>query len=370
MKKFDDIFKIYSEEVPARDEDEGHKPNQVREKYAEIIEAAGLDNRLLRVDYTKETIPVAERLKRVSLRTGYVIPDDSVRFVVDLLKKHTSSDYQSIRRADFSDASGKELKKIVDGFTAMLRQLGYPLTVIVEQKRIMEKRFHLKSHLALEKIQEECQNLIKQAESYVDGSVNMNADDKDCFLQYMASSLAELGDYMARVHEAYADTRADELYDLASAEAENISMKDIALDYQEAEAINADEELQEWIRKRNEIIGYYDFVKNKRKEFNAINERINARLQKHHEAVYGVKEPDAEERMILRHPMDILYEAILYVEDDSPEMQEYRCERLAKTREQIEFESEEARRMLARLDEEFRKRKEAHDAAASGNTEP
>lgn len=46
MKKFEDIFRIYSEEVPARSEDEGHKPNQVREKYAEIIEIVGLDNRL------------------------------------------------------------------------------------------------------------------------------------------------------------------------------------------------------------------------------------------------------------------------------------------------------------------------------------
>ena len=357
MKKFDDIFKIYSEEVPARDEDGGHKPNQVGEKYAEISEATGLDNRLLRVDYTKETIPVDERLKRVSIRTGYVIPDDSVRFVVDLLKKHTSSDYQSIRRADFSDASGKELKEIVDGFTAMLRQLGYPCTVIVEQKRIMEKRFHLKSHLALEKIQEECQNLIKQAESYVDGSVNMNADDEDCFLQYMASSLAGFGDYMARVHEAYADTRSDELYDLASVEAENINMEEIALDCQVAEAINADEELQEWIRKRNEIIGYYDFVKNKRKEFNAINERINERIQEHHMAVYGTKEADAETRMFLRHPIDVLYESIVYVEDDMPEMQEDRCKRLVKTREQIKLESEEAKRMLARFDEEVRKRK-------------
>ena len=30
MKKFEDIFRIYSEEVPARSEDEGHKPNQVQ----------------------------------------------------------------------------------------------------------------------------------------------------------------------------------------------------------------------------------------------------------------------------------------------------------------------------------------------------
>ena len=40
-----------------------------------------------------------------------------------------------------------------------------------------------------------------------------------------------------------------------------------------------------------------------------------------------------------------------------PEMQEDRCKRLVKTREQIKLESEEAKRMLARFDEEVRKRK-------------
>ena len=355
MKKFEDIFRIYSEEVPARSEDEGHKPNQVREKYAEIIEIVGLDNRLLRVDYRNETIPVDERLKSVSVKTGYVIPEGSVKFVVDLLKKHTSSEYKSIRKADFSKVSGKELEGIVNGFTKMLSQLGYPLMVVEEQKRIMEKRFQLKSHLALEKIQEECRKLIKQAESYVGSSSDMTTDDEDCFLQYMASSLTGLGNYMESIHEAYEDSRLDERLKLTKEKDKNISKEDIILEYQENEAINADSELQEWVHKLIEIIGCYDFVKNKRKDFNVINERIKERLMQHHKDVYGDRNVETETQMILRRPMDVLYEAIIYTEND--DLQEYRCKRLAETREQIEFESEEAKQLVEKVYAEFYKGK-------------
>lgn len=85
MKNFDDVFKIYNSTFPAT-KAEDHKPNQVREKYAEIIEAAGLDGRLLRIDYSKETRTVSECLKSCTEKTAYVIPDESMDFVVSVIK--------------------------------------------------------------------------------------------------------------------------------------------------------------------------------------------------------------------------------------------------------------------------------------------
>lgn len=113
MKNFDDVFKIYNSTFPAT-KAEDHKPNQVREKYAEIIEAAGLDGRLLRIDYSKETRTVSECLKSCTEKTAYIIPDESVDFVVSVIKKHTSNDYKHIRRGDFKLASREELLGLVE----------------------------------------------------------------------------------------------------------------------------------------------------------------------------------------------------------------------------------------------------------------
>ena len=99
----------------------------------------------------------------------------------------------------------------------------------------------------------------------------------------------------------------------------------------------------------------YEFVKNKRKDFNVINERIKDRLMQHHKDVYGDRNVETETQMILRRPMDVLYEAIIYTEND--DLQEYRCKRLAETREQIEFESEEAKQLVEKVYAEFYKGK-------------
>lgn len=55
----------------------------------------------------------------------------------------------------------------------------------------------------------------------------------------MVSAIAGLREHLAEVYSAYSDTRSEELSKYASIEAENISMEDIELDYQEQELLQS-----------------------------------------------------------------------------------------------------------------------------------
>ena len=368
MKNFDDVFKIYNSTFPAT-KAEDHKPNQVREKYTEIIEAAGLDGRLLPIDYSKETRTVSECLKSCTEKTVYVIPDESVDFVVSVIKKHISNDYKHIRRGDFKLVSKKELLGLVEGFTKMLFGLGYPLYIIIEQREAIEKRFYLKIHGAMDDIVRESNSLIKDAELRIEDFLCLNRDDRACFLSYMASAIAGLREHLAEVYSAYSDTRSEELSKHASIEAENISMEDIELDYQESELIAHDDELQELIRERDKIIGSYGFVKSKRKEYAVVNVRIQNRMAEHHKTVYGCTDFE-EKELTLKHPTQVLHEAVTYVNEESNEaFENFNLNRLAKSREQIDFESAEAGAFIKKMEENFKRRREESQFAQSNHQE-
>lgn len=367
MVGFDTVFNMYCDRYPAKKNAE-HKPNQVREKYAEIIEASGLDGRLLRFDYTNEKRTVDECMQDVNDKTAYVIPDESVEFVISILASHTSRDYKNIRRGDFDKVSGIELKKLVDGFVKMLFLLGYSIVTVREQQNAMQRRFNLNAHISLDKIKEECDALMKQSMSYLGISFDLNKDDQACFLEYIASLLTGVRSYISQVYSVYSDIRSDEIYEIANEEADNISADDIEKDYLESEAISSDEELQSLIEKRMEIIGRYDFVKNKRQEYAVVNEKINQRLRQHHMSIYGDYH-ETDDKMVVKHPMNVLYEAITYVgEGLGEEFERIELEKLAKSKEQIAFESAEAKELIKRIDEAFCKRREAQNHDSSINT--
>lgn len=355
MKTFEDIFNQYSEEVKAKSDDGEHKLGQIREKYTELIDAAGIDKRMLKSSCVDNPKEYEKQLALIKDVTPYLIPDESASFVVELLKKHTSKDFKRIRRGDFSEASGKELKWLVDGFTQLLYSLGYPIYAVLEQKNKMEERFHLKRHMALERIRNECDELIKQAESYTGLNFQLNDDDQDYFLPYMASAIAGLREHLAFVHSAYSDIRSDEIYDLALEESKNLTIEDMEKDAEETEAIVNDKELQELIKQRDELVGSYDFVKNKRKAYHILSMKIEAILDRHHQEVYGssIKKGD---RIILKHPIQVLIEALTYVADCS-DYENFQLQQLAKSREQIEYERKEAETMMKEMEARFCKRK-------------
>ena len=351
MKAFDDIYKLYSEVVKTKNKDTFHKPGQVREKYTEIITAMGIDCRMLKITIEKGD-DVVTKLKSVSNVTAYIFPDDSVEFVVELLKKHTSSDFKKIRKGDFSQASAEELQWLIEGITKLLKGLGYPSYIVMQQKLIMEKHCNLKIHLAIDDIEEACEQIIEQANKYTELDFSLNNADQTCFLSFMASSIKGLSNYLATVYTTFSDIRSEEIYKLALKECKTLSREDIIRDLKKSEMISQDEELSKWFEQRNRIIGEHNFVKNKLKAYNIVNERINQRLEQIHIKVYGT--PDVEESvMILKHPSRILLEAVMYAENLEDN---YDSLLLARTKEQADFDAREASEFLAEFDAEYSKK--------------
>ena len=121
MKSFEDSFILCCAEVDSKDKDTTHKPGQVREKFTEIIAAVGMDGNMLKVNI-EEGDDIDAKLAAVTNATPYVIPDKSAEFVLEILKKHTSSDFKKIRRGDFQKATLEELLWLINGFTEMLAE--------------------------------------------------------------------------------------------------------------------------------------------------------------------------------------------------------------------------------------------------------
>ena len=354
MKSFDDVFTRYCAEVEAKDHDTTHKPGQVREKFTEIISTVGIDGRMLKVNI-EEGDDIDAKLAAVTNATPYVIPDESVEFVLGILKKHISPEFKKIRRGDFQEASIDELIWLINGFTEMLAGLGYSKSQIMQQRLLMEKRSDVRIHASLDDIRKACKEILEQAEDYSHFGMNLNHDDRACFLSFIASSLRGLSNHLAEVHSAYSDIRADELYDIASKESEKISAEDIALDIQEAELIAEDKELQDLIKARDQIVGEYGFVKNKLKDYNVVNERIKQKLEQIHKQVYGIAVSSEDRVMTLMHPNRVLLEAIMYVDETDETADKMRLDRLARTREQADFEAAEAKKFLSEFDEKYKK---------------
>ena len=357
MKSFEDVFTRYCEEVESKDKYTTHKPGQVREKFTEIIAAVGIDGNMLKANI-EEDDDIDAKLAAVTNATPYAIPDQSVEFVLEILKKHTSSEFKKIRRGDFQEASLEELIWLINGFVEMLTGLGYPQNLIRQQRTLMEKRLDIHIHASLDDIKKACEEILAQAEKYSELSVNLNHDDRSCFLPFIASSIRGLSAHLAGVYSAYSDIRSDEIFDIAVEEAEKISTEDIVQDMQESEIIAADEELQGWISQRDKIVGEYGFVKNKLKDYNIVNERINQRLKQIHKQVYGTSVSPKDSVMTLTQPNRVLLESIMYVDETDETADKMRLERLARTREQADFEAEEAKKFLAEFDAKYRKRME------------
>ena len=161
-----------------------HDIGKVRDKYTEILEAVGITVSLLRaaektVSFDGETIKGGT----------YIFPIDSVEFCAEAINRYTSRDFKKLRSANFREMSLGETQFLVDGFTRMVRNLGYSHEVILQQYRIMERRLHYKLRLSEKALEDQLQYVRDQATEYQNSYINMNYDDKVYFIRYMASKV-------------------------------------------------------------------------------------------------------------------------------------------------------------------------------------
>lgn len=96
-----------------------------------------------------------------------------------------------------------------------------------------------------------------------------------------------------------------------------------------------DEKYQSLVKKRDELIASYDFVKNKKSAYDTINKKISDIYEKHRQKIFGdTVEEDDESEMNLKSPYEVLLEAIEYVEECDAEDSKREIKELSQTEEE------------------------------------
>lgn len=347
---FDEVFKSFSKKNPSTIEAE-HDIGKVRDKYTEILEAVGIDKELLRA---KEKVT---DIYGKTVRGGaYIFPKQSVDFCVTAIQKYTSRDYKKLRSADFDEMAIDEVVFLVRGFYIMLCNLGCSEKIALEQYNVMERRMGYKLRLASVELERQLDAIHELAKEYERSYISFNYYDKTYFLRYMASKVEATRHFIESVYGSYTDIRSDELSDMALEESykespqasiERINKEMIFFD-----ALEHDDEYQKLLRQQENLIAEDTFIKNKQARFKKIQARLAEIREKHQTELFGeLLDEEEDAPLTVRHPMDVLKEAVEDAESWSKDYAERDEAEAAKTPEDIEREKAEMERMWQLLEE-------------------
>ncbi len=353
--KFKDVFNKYSDEVESQ-QDGGHKEGQVREKFTEIVDAVGINIMLLRTECDNNNEPIN---KNVNSQTPIKFPEDSVDFVLEILKKHTTYDYKCIRRGDFDDASLDTLDFLLSGFCDYILNLNYPLWVCLKEKDAMEKRLRIKWHRSRDLLLKQCVRIIVDAENHQEALFTLNSDDKAEFASFMAHSVEQLGNRLSQIYNHYIDTRQEEIEGIVKDENIdcNNSLDEFNKELLLADVLEKDTAYQNLLKEREEIIASHDFVKNKKRMYELVNSKMALLYKKHRTDIFGTEELKEDPVIIVKRPQEVLVEAINYEDDVERDCDTMRIKELEKSEEQIEEERKAVEELLKCIEDERRKRK-------------
>lgn len=347
---FEKVFESFSAKNPSTVEAE-HDIGKVRDKYTEILEAVGIDKKLLRAK--KKVTDINGKTVRGG---SYIFPEQSVEFCATVIQKYTSRDFKKLRSADFDEMAIDEVVFLVQGFYTMLRNLGYSEKVVLEQYNAMERRMAYKLRLATEELEHQLDAIYELAKEYERSCISFNYYDKTYFLRYMASKVAATRCYIESVYGSYTDIRSDELSDIALEESykespqmstERINKEMIFFD-----ALEHDDEYQTLLRQQENLIAEDSFIKNKQARFRKIQVRLAEIREQHQIELFGeLLDEEEDVPLTVRHPMDVLKEAV----EDAESWIKNHAERdeveAAKTPEDIEKEKAQRERMSQLLEE-------------------
>lgn len=308
----------------------------------------------------KELLRAKEKVTDIYGKTvrggAYIFPEQSVDFCAIVIQKYTSRDFKKLRSADFDEMAIDEVVFLVRGFCMMLRNLGYSEIVVLEQYNAMERRMAYKLRLATEELERQLDAIHELAKEYKRSCISFNYYDKIYFLRYMASKVATTRCYIESVYGSYTDIRYDELSDIALEESykksPQISTERINKEMFFFDALEHDDEYQKLLRQQEDLIAEDTFIKNKLTRFRKIQVRL-AEIREQHQMELFSELLDEEEDVPLtvRHPMDVMKEAVENAESRIKYHAEQDEAEAAKTPEDIEKEKAEMERMQQLLEE-------------------
>lgn len=347
---FDKVFESFNKKNPAP-EGINHDIDKIRDKYTEILDAVGVKKDLLRAK-EKVTDIYGKTVKGGS----YIFPEESVEFCVDVIQRYTSRNFKKLRSADFDEMAIDEITFLVWGFYKMLCNLGYSENIVLEQYNAMERRMSYKLRLA--SVQLDCQldAIHELAKEYKNSYVSFNYCDKIYFLRYMASRMEATKHYIESVYGSYTDIRSDELSDMALEESykesPQTSIEMINREMFLSDALEHDSEYQKLVRQQEKLIAEDTFIKSKQARFRKIQTKLAEIRERHQIELFGELLDEMEDAPLkVRHPMDILKEAVEDAESWIKDCAMRAEAEAVKTPEDIEREKADAERMRQLLEE-------------------
>ncbi len=347
---FDKVFESFNEKNPSTVDAE-HDIGKVRDKYTEILEAVGIDKELLQAKGK-----VTDIYGKILRSGSYIFPEQSVDFCVAVIQKYTSRDFKKLRSADFDEMAIGEVVFLVRGFCIMLRNLGHPEEVVLEQYNAMERRMGYKLRLASDELEQQLDAIRELAKEYERSYISFNYYDKTYFLRYMASKVEATRRFIESVYGSYTDIRSEELSDMALEESykesSQTSIERINKEMIFFDALEHDDEYQKLLRQQENLIAEDTFIKNKQARFRKIQVQLAEIREKHQMELFDeLLDEEEDAPLTVRHPMDVLKKAVEDAESwikDHAERDEAEAE---KTPEDIEQEKAEIERMRQLLEE-------------------
>ncbi len=346
---FDKVFNSFSAKNPSTVDAE-HDKDKVRDKYTEILEVVGIDKDLLRA---KEKVT---DIDGETVKSGaYIFPEQSVDFCTTVIQKYTSRDFKKLRRADFDEMAIDEVVFLVRGFSMMLRNLGHSEEVVLKQYNAMEIRMKYKLRLAIDDLERHLYAIYELAKEYERNCINFDYCDKTYFLRYMAFKMAATKCYIESVYGSYTDIRSDEFSDIvlkeSYKESPQVSTERINKDMIFIDALEHDDTYQKLLRQQEELIVEDTFIKNKQNRFKKINMHLAKIREQYQMELFGeLLDEEKDTLLTLRHPINVLKDAIEDTESQIENYMERSEAEAAKTPEDIERENAEIEEMRQALE--------------------
>lgn len=346
---FDKVFDSFSAKNPSTIDAE-HDKDKVRDKYTEILEAVGIDKDLLRA---KEKIT---DMDGETVKSGaYIFPEQSVDFCATVIQKYTSRDFKKLRKADFDEIAINEVVFLICGFRMMLRNLGYSEEVVLKQYNTMEKRMGYKLRLAINELERQLDAIHELVKEYERSCISFGYCDKIYFLRYMAFKMKATKYYIESVYRSYTDIRSDELSDITLKESykefPQMSTERINKEMIFVDALEHDDMYQKLLRQQEKLIAEDTFIKNKQKRFKKINMQLAKIREQYQIELFGELLNEEEDALLtLRHPIDVLKDAIEDTESQIENYAESGEAEAAKTTEDIERKNAEMEEMRQALE--------------------
>lgn len=346
---FKTVFDLYSKRKP-RDEGQEHDLGKVREKFTEIVDAVGIDSRLLKQYRSEDN---GEMVKFGAGKPQFCFPETICDFCVNLILRYTSADFKKIRSAEYASVNPAASVFLIDGFTKYLQNLGHDIHTIVLQRWKMDRRLHHHTNVLKSELNKACEKLADSAKKY---EQLLSYEDSAYFIRHMVARVKYTADTIEQIFSEYESARYDEFSNTAMFSEsidQTAASKDMYQTAALADVLEQDEKYQKLLKKLDKILTEPGFKRSVKGRYNKIVSELTSIRNQHEIELFGesgseitVQQPN------LKHPMQILHEAILSVAENEQD----RIEREEKEANLSDEEIEKKAQALKILRDFYEKR--------------